>query len=401
MNNVRIRSDLDCWNLDGLEFFRKPTSKGSIQVTNIKEDISGLNRMEILSKADQFGVTIVLCLRSKSRVIQRVEIRRDSNKISNNHTWETNTQFVDMAIDEDRLFGLIRHNDKHYIKMYRVIPDRLLSQQDWEWSIGPHYLTELSRIRITSLKKSKIAYVGPCRDGLFLSIELDSGQVTPLKAHFPNGEPGLGPELDFCVDPESHSLFIADTGHHRVVEVNCSTGLTKTICGVGRPGDAREGELATRAALNSPRSIALYRHRALIRQGLLDSQSISFIQSDPDGVKPRTLLVADSANFPVKKIVDLAFFASQALSLPDEPFLYTLLGSGQNLKGKPQKISDKHRQDLRQLPISPPTDLLIDSEGDLLIYSRSSQTNILLRPSTAMSMELIKSRASDAHTTDP
>ncbi|HEV7745667.1 MAG TPA: hypothetical protein VGO56_11780 [Pyrinomonadaceae bacterium] len=400
MDKYRLRNDLSFWNLDGLEFWEEPTARGTINVTTIQDDLSGLKRMVLFGKTGKAGTLVLLCLRPKARLMQRVDIKPGSTTVTPHHTWTPDTDIIDIAVEHDMLFALIQRDVKHHVKMYRVSPDRLLSQRDWEWSIDPYQLTTSSRIQIATRDGSKRAYIGPCRGEHFLSVDLKSGMVSLLEIHFPSGEREFGADLDFCVDAYKNSLVIADTNHHRIVEVNCVTGSLEVICGVGRPGNAREEELARTALLHSPRSVAVYRPAALIRDHLLDAQSRSFLESDPEGTRPRTLLFADSGNSRVKKIVDLPFLACEVLSSPDGPFIYSMIGSGQEVHGKPHKVNKNHGQDLRLYPIPKPSDLLIGGDGDCLIYSRSSQTTILLRPSTALSQDLNQGKPRGADTTD-
>jgi trimeric autotransporter adhesin len=55
----------------------------------------------------------------------------------------------------------------------------------------------------------------------------------------------------------SGNIYIADTNHDRIRMVTKSTGIISTVAGTGSNGYTREGGLATSAALNLPRGVAI------------------------------------------------------------------------------------------------------------------------------------------------
>jgi sugar lactone lactonase YvrE len=53
------------------------------------------------------------------------------------------------------------------------------------------------------------------------------------------------------------NLYIADTGNHRIRKVAAETGLITTVAGNGLAGFSNDGQLATAASLDSPRSVVV------------------------------------------------------------------------------------------------------------------------------------------------
>lgn len=52
------------------------------------------------------------------------------------------------------------------------------------------------------------------------------------------------------------SLYIADSGQHRIRKIDKLTGLITTVCGIGTPGAQGDGGPAVAAELNTPTSVA-------------------------------------------------------------------------------------------------------------------------------------------------
>jgi sugar lactone lactonase YvrE len=53
------------------------------------------------------------------------------------------------------------------------------------------------------------------------------------------------------------NLFIADSGNHRIRKINLQTGIIRTVAGTGQAGFNGDGQSASLAQLNEPRSVAL------------------------------------------------------------------------------------------------------------------------------------------------
>src|SRR5262245_15431782 len=74
----------------------------------------------------------------------------------------------------------------------------------------------------------------------------DGGQATAARLNYP-----LGLAVDLA-----GSLYIADSGNHRVRKVDAQTGLIITIAGTGQTGFIGENDAATQARLSSPVALA-------------------------------------------------------------------------------------------------------------------------------------------------
>ena len=75
----------------------------------------------------------------------------------------------------------------------------------------------------------------------------DGGQGNAASIHYPQGV-----AVDSLGD-----VFLSDTAHNRIREVNAASGVISTVAGTGTPGYSGNGGNATAARLNSPAGIAL------------------------------------------------------------------------------------------------------------------------------------------------
>ena len=67
---------------------------------------------------------------------------------------------------------------------------------------------------------------------------------------------------------EREALYVADTGNHALRHINLFTGTVNTLCGNGRPGDPVEGvvQAPRNVALNHPQALALVNNRIYLAQ---------------------------------------------------------------------------------------------------------------------------------------
>ncbi|MBU6401722.1 MAG: hypothetical protein KGS61_15500, partial [Verrucomicrobia bacterium] len=149
----------------------------------------------------------------------------------------------------------------------------------------------------------------------------DGGAATNASLQYPNG---------VAVDG-SGNLFIADTGNHRIREVDAA-GLIRTVAGNGRIGYSGDGGAATNASLSNPASVAVdglgnlfiadgfnNRIRRVDTNGVISTvagsgkpgysgdggAATNATLNSPQGivVDPRgNLFVADSLNYRIRKI---------------------------------------------------------------------------------------------------
>lgn len=53
------------------------------------------------------------------------------------------------------------------------------------------------------------------------------------------------------------TLYIADSGQHRIRRVDAATGIITTVAGIGVPGSSGDGGPAVAAELNTPTSVVM------------------------------------------------------------------------------------------------------------------------------------------------
>jgi DNA-binding beta-propeller fold protein YncE len=90
-------------------------------------------------------------------------------------------------------------------------------------------------------------------------------------------------------DPAGGRLFVADTGHHRVLELDIATGATRAAYGSGEPGFV--GGPAGRARFDGPRGLALHgdslyvadTNNHAVRRIDLASGRVGTVAGGPDG----------------------------------------------------------------------------------------------------------------------
>jgi hypothetical protein len=386
MDKYQTRTDVSFWNLDALEFAEKPNAEGSIERKTVTEDIGDVAMAALKLQAE--GGNYILWLRSTG-ALQKLDLQK--MEITALHVREdTQDKFIDLTMDQSLLYTLVKAGDKYYIRKYKVITNALLPRKTDpdpnEWLIDSDQVTRESRLKVaTAPDHTTKAYVSIPGKSQFLFIDLATEQTSILNVGMPVNAGTLGREIDFCIDARKETLVVADTLHHRIVEIDCKTGTAQVICGNGRPGNAPEETTARGAQLNSPTSVAIYRPNEMIQvERDLSLMSLTLLRTDPARIKPRTILVADAGNFRIKKIVDLPFVAGQQSHLSDEPFIYTLIGSGSDQRGPSPKVKSKHKQDLRTYPMPRPSTLLTTRSGELIIYFQSQKGFLFLKPSTSM-----------------
>ena len=130
---------------------------------------------------------------------------------------------------------------------------------------------------------------------------------------------------------DGRNLYIADSGHHRIVAYDLDTGGLTVVAGTGESGHAGDGGPAAAAALRSPQGLAAH-----------------------DG----TLFVADSGNHVVRRIVDGTIDAFVGTAFP-------------------APLGDHARPD--EAPLSLPTGLFVDDNGDLYVASTLAHQLVRVR----------------------
>ncbi len=83
-----------------------------------------------------------------------------------------------------------------------------------------------------------------------------------------------------AVDPSGNRLYIADAGNNRVRRIDLRSGIITTVAGVTRAGAEGDGGPAHKAALNSPRGLAVARDGTLY---IADTDNQRIRRVAPDG----------------------------------------------------------------------------------------------------------------------
>jgi len=405
MDTYQPRSDLSYWNLDALELWARHKVDGILEKKNVSARINDVSRMAVI-KLDAEGDNHILWLKPSARTIERLSLK--SMEITRHHAWAAQELFIDLTMDqsvdavvkENWLYALVRSNQKYYIRRYRVIANALLPYP--EILIDSQDLLPGSRLKVgTSRRGTTRAYLSIPGKNQFASIDLASKKTESLTVQMPENYGALSSEIDFCIDTWKDTLVVADSVHHCVVEIDCKSGKAQVICGTGSPGNAPEQTVAEKAQLNSPSSVAIYRPNEVVPDKHLTDPSRVFLTMDPDRIRPRTILVADSGNLRIKKIVELPFDVSYLLGVQDESFIYTLIGSGSESGAKFPRVTPQHKADLRSYPIPKPSKLLTTRSGELIVYFRAEQTFLVLKPASALEMKAREGASKDMDTTNP
>lgn len=386
MDNFELKVDISHWNLDGLDLLGTPKQSGEVRVIALNPDSGIVGRVLTIRN-------MILILRPAKRVVERID--PETNSSTKHHDWREE-EFLDMTVCGDNLFSLVSNRDGQQIRQYRVIPDRILKEMSWNLLCAP--ATSDTKIAVSYLpgRNSPVAIVGPLEDQTIVSLvlETDPPACEQLNVVLDDSPISLGPEFDFCIDPRSQTLIVADTLNHRIVEINVNNGRGRVICGVGKSGNSMQHDEPTSALLNSPKAIQIYRPDELVRTGLLNEPSRNVLLHDPQRIKPRTIIIADSGNCSIKKLVEFPLTAALTEGLPRNPIMYTFLGSGEEQLGVILKPNLKAAKDLRTYAIPRPTAIAVSALGELVVTGKSATSLLLLQPATARIDKVILEKAS-------
>ncbi|MDJ0904353.1 MAG: hypothetical protein QNJ55_36785 [Xenococcus sp. MO_188.B8] len=311
------------------------------------------------------------------------------------HTLIQQHHFIDMAVVGNKVYVLdllrktiseLEEENKKDIARFKISAS---------WSLQEYQLSEFSLIAVASYKdeRQNVAYVVSVNKGEIVSVVLDrysegvNTKTQSLQLNFAkklsDTKRKIGSEIYLCTDDRNETLIVTDTKNHRILEVNCKTGVAEIICGTGRPekpkdAESKEGVAASRAGLNTPCAVAIYRPAELISQGLLTKTSREILESDETGVRPRTILISDSGNNRILKLIELPkthlLFASSG-----QRKVFTLLGGGE----QPIEFVSPSKENLQDYRIKEPVGLTVSVRGELFIWKKSTPMFTLLRPVTA------------------
>jgi hypothetical protein len=391
--------DSDGWNLDALELnpaFRRDGS-GKMLLKKVVESPTTSWRVGLMFNS-VLRRTLILVLRPPARVLQSIDSTDPTETSEDILRWQHNRS-IDMCVEHRYLEvktdkGLLTHRSYEASALYLLNRfEGEITRHSWSfngltlqdiWSVRPYNLTSTTRIAVVSRsgRRGSVAYVGPCKGGKFIKVDLSGdGRIEEFKMRMVGTRDrlSLGSEVYLCGDNANDSLLISDTKHHLIYEVQCESGEAAIICGTGQRGDSPEGEPAKTAQISAPRALVLYRPGELIDRSHLSVDSLNLLEQDSNKARPRTIIFADSDNLKVKKIVD-------ASAASEEKRTYTLLGSGVS-KGAAPEPPDARWEDFKTYPINRPFDLAVSNLGELLIACESTQFLILLRPASTIIRE--------------
>jgi hypothetical protein len=390
--------DSDGWNLDAVELnpaFKRDGS-GKMLLKRVAESPTTSWRIGLMFNSILHR-TLIMALRPQARVLQAIDSTGHTETSKHVLSWQhnrSNDMFVEhryVEVKTDK--GLLMHRSYEVsllyllnrsegeITRYKWLVNELTLQDIW--SVRPYNLTSTTRIAVMSHSGApgSVAYVGPCKGGKFIKVDLSGdGRVEEFKIRTAGTRDrlSLGDEVYLCGDHANDSLLISDTKNHLIYEVKCESAEATVICGTGQRGDCPEGEPARNAQINSPRTLVLYRPSELIDRAHLSTASLKLLEQDANRIRPRTIIFADSDNLKVKKIVDTSAW--------EETRAYTLLGSGIS-EGAAPEPPDACWEDFRTYPINRPFDLAVSNLGELLIACESTPFLILLRPASTIIRE--------------
>ena len=382
------RSDFSFWNLDWLNPRKNIQMMGMGQVVSIP-NISKcfIKQVSILNRGE------LLLLIPDKRIIQMIE--PGTKNIYTVYEWSENENLIDMAVIKDRIYVLDLAG-KRIALIKKEVQNTNKFKISTFWSIQEHKLLKNSRVAVYCDEKNNAnkVYITPVNDNeiLLLDIDDDSSKYSistqSLKFEIDkkqtNSKQKIGSEIHLCLDDVKESLIITDTQNNRILEADCKTGMAEVICGTehldkSKNVISKDGLAPFRVGLNSPKSTVIYRPSKLISLGYLCSTSKKIIESDKTGVKPRTLIIADSGNNRILKLIELPRTHYLAAS-SNQRKVFTLLGGG---KYPIERFSSSIDDNFKGYKIDEPIGLAVSAIGELLVWKKNISILTLLRPATA------------------
>jgi hypothetical protein len=312
---------------------------------------------------------------------------------------ETSNPIVDMQAEDETIY-VLSQRDQSIVLIGGASSKGKLR----EYTVAPGTVTDISRLVVGKRQGGVVAFVGPTADGEILELSLGNNpnprpRRLVLDFLHVSGPRSLGPTLGLCFDRVNDSLLRADTAHHRILEASCKSGLVEWICGTGRAGSAKDGTATNKSAINAPEAVAIYRHRDVIGSGFLEKPSQQLLEMDKSGVLPRSILIADSGNYSVRKIVQLPIAANAVIdSMPQGDRLYTFLGDGKRPPNSPVKLPLAEK--LTESTVWSPIRLAVSGRGTLLVGYSDAPYVTLLKPMTA-TVEGLSDQISVYNSTQP
>lgn len=379
------RSDFSLWNLDWLELRGKTNVNGQV-ISIPNNSYRSVKQISILDRGD------ILLLIPDKRVIQIIE--SGSNRITTAYEWNEDEDLIDMTVAENKIY-VIDAACKRISLLEKEKQNTNRFKTSVFWSIQEYELSNNSHIVVSHGNNNKNkAYVFPTNHNKILSLDIDSVSskctmsIQDLKLKFDKKDSNLkqkiGSEINVCLDDVNWSLIITDTQNHRIFEVDCKTGVAEIICGTGHLEKSnnvvsKDGLSPHRIALSYPRAVAIYRPSELISSEYLSRTSRKILESDETRVRPRTLIISDSGNNRVLKLIELPKTHLLSASSKQRK-VFTLLGEGKY----PIEMFNSSKENLKSYKIDEPVGLIVSARGELLVWKKNIPILTLLRPVTAV-----------------
>ncbi len=141
----------------------------------------------------------------------------------------------------------------------RVVEQTLVSTPTLVWPL------ELALPWAVAVAPSGTLFIADTGNHRIRKVELDTGVITTVAG---TGQSGFAGDGDLAAGAQLHdpqntavgprgNLFIVDKSNHCIRRVELDTGVITTVAGTGAPGFAGDGDLAVRAQLASPVGIAV------------------------------------------------------------------------------------------------------------------------------------------------
>jgi len=302
-----------------------------------------------------------------------------------------NETLIDLTVVQNSIYGY--EGKSRSIIRFEFRQDTIVAEE--RWALGrqapSHSLVRLAVSRPTP-QRPPTAYLAPTSAGGILAVKLaNPPEIRHLAA--PVESTSLKEGVHICADARNNTLFVTEPTAQRISEMNCDTGESTLVWTPTSPAalDSLGERYSPQRA--RPTAVAVYRTRRLIDKGILKPNSRSLLASDPSRVKPRTLLIADSGNFCIWKLVQLPP-SDLLLDLANKNQLLAFLGSGI----QPQAERNYHptaneEENLRRYQLPRPLEISLSQFGDVLIRSDPEYPMILLRPATARGESLVRQEA--------
>ena len=383
------RHDVHYWNLDWLAPRDDLKAQGAI--SSIPLLVAGRHVSRPAATRDSRIFYVI----PQQRVVRCHDL--NSRKSTTVYRWSDSERVVSVAAAEEHVYLLDAAGPS--VALVR-------RSSEGEWSIARRWplasvppAGEQSRLVVAADESLgvDVAFIGPSVRGTLLKVALVEGtpcaEEVVIRIATGTGlrHAPLGNDWSFCVDDRKRTVLVADAANHRVLEADSTTGEAAVLCGSGQPGMAQAGEEAASARLNAPLDVALYRPGDVDLDNLANqSQEVLRLS---DGVLPRTVVIADSGNYRLVKVVEFPPKQILAPAIPPgqaDPFtgiagrrrVYGLIGSTE-VPERRTTVPPPMVRDLRAYPLYKPVQLAVSRWGEIVVVMDEAQYLLHLRSATA------------------